>query len=313
MGSVREFKWRDRSDSMVYSKNNFKVKKIIFLRRKGWPIRVVARHVGCSPYLVRKHTNCLKLSKKAKRYFEKYVRGNVMGFISTYAKESKIQIPRKMTPKLSRVLGHLFFDGCVSMKIHNHMYRVSYTNSSLELVNLFSDYVKELFGLTPQKITIKKVKINAYTVVFCSKKLHKYLLTISSTYSTSYDIGIPKIILYSKNLNVKFAFLRSFWADEGSVCKDRFVVTGSSKSKKMIYDLKKLHEDIGISPRVYYSRCKDDYELRISSLENLVLFERKIGFDVARVSKGTNRGKFKKDILSDKTKLWDRSSAWEST
>lgn len=302
--------WFD--DIMFYDNFHPKVRQIISLRKEGWPIRVIARKVRCSPYLVRKHIKTLRISYVAQQRIRKYIENNRNRFISKYAKESEINTPLVLDPILARVLGHLFFDGCVDKKVGN-MYRIHYTNSSFKQVKYFSECVEKLFSIKPQKITIKKHKTKAYTVVFSSKRLREYFLKISHSYSTSDCVGVPKIIFDARDPEIKLEFLRAFWADEGSVYHKYLRIIGSSKSGKMIRDLQKLHKGFGVKTNICFSILKNDYTLAIYSLRDALLFQKLINFGDAIVTRGYNKGKLKKDVLKERIDNRGSSSTRENT
>jgi len=287
---------------MYYPEDHPKVKEIISLRKKGELIRPISEKVGCSRYLVRKHVKNLHLSDEINELIEAKLKKNNKDFIEKYAKEYDITVPNKITPKFSRILGHLFFDGCLTSSRHIGKYAICYTNASLKQVKYFSKCVQEVFSLTPQKITIKKTKTNAYTVVFASKKLHKFLLTISPKgYSTSKEVGIPSIISEARDPEVKLEFLRTFWADEGSIHHKSLSVSGCSKSRKMIEDLQKLHDFFGIITTL--NNCKSRYssDIRLSSkIDNVALFAKLINFGDAVVIRGFNKERLKKNVLKEK-------------
>jgi len=271
------------------------------LRKKAELIRPIAREVSCSPYLVRKHTKNLQLSKEVKRLIKIRVKQRNKDFVKKYAKETEITVPKKITPKFARVLGHLFFDGCLTSTEYNGKHATCYTNASLKQVEYFSKCVQELFSIKPQKITIKKTKTEAYTVVFGCRKLFDFLLTISPSYSTSIEVGIPDLIFKSKNDEVKLEFLRTFWADEGSIAHKGISISGCSMSKKMIYDLQKLHDYFGIVTSVRYGKGRKITHIRISSKgNNVTLFAKLINFGGAVVVRGHNKEKLKKNVLKEK-------------
>lgn len=57
----------------------------------------------------------------------------------------------KITPRIARIIGHLFFDGSVGTR-KNGVYWFNYSNASLESINNFVYLVTSTFNLKQPKI-----------------------------------------------------------------------------------------------------------------------------------------------------------------
>ncbi len=206
----------------------------------------------------------------------------------------------QINPNLSRLLGHLFFDGAVGIR-KNGGHWFNYSNSSLESINNFVNLVISIFNLKRPKIRrYIGENGNYYQVTFYSKKIVKELLKISPTYSTSKNIGVPKSIL-NGSMGVKKQFLKSFWDDEGCITSDRLRIHGALLSERMIDGLVRLHKDLGINVSKWKNSSNHSRVIYILSFkENIKRFSKLIGFEYSLITKGKSKGAYKKELLIKK-------------
>ena len=108
------------------------VAQAIKLRSKGCSYKKIAKKLSISIGSAYNHTKELSLSPGAKNQLLFGEKENRLKFASKYAKEKQITRP-KLDKNLALILGHLFFDGCVSYS--NGKYMLSYCNSSIELID----------------------------------------------------------------------------------------------------------------------------------------------------------------------------------
>jgi intein/homing endonuclease len=113
---------------------------------------------------------------------------------------------------------------------------------------------------------------------------------------------VPKIISDSTP-EIKSAFLRAFWDDEGCISNSGSL-TGTTVSEKMAIDLIALHKSFGIIcgvEKINKKKRNPCFRLIIRrSKENWQNFIENAGFEHGIITKGYNIGKHKKDILLEK-------------
>jgi len=280
----------------MQSFTNEKIVLLKQLRTQGIGFKTIAKQLSCSPASVHKYAKNIPLSKQAKASLiesQKKLRSN---FAENYAKEKEIIYP-SLSVDLARVLGHLFFDGSVDFT--NGKYMLSYCNSSIELINEFVSKACILFSLKAAKISkFKGVNLDWYQSTFYSKKAFYFVKGFSPCFSTSKNIDLPTEIISAED-SVKESFLLAFWADEGCIdCRGR--LTGSSKSKKMIEGLFKLHKSLGIDCKKHLNKKGKAHSLSIKrTVDNYSKFYQKIGFSKAIVKAGYNLGRYKQEVLAE--------------
>jgi len=144
----------------------------------------------------------------------------------------------------ARVLGHLYFDGCVSVdRRGNH--RINYSNASIKSIKNFAKLVELRFHLKQQKIRyFEGEKGNYCQIEFGSKKLVKNLIRRYGNFSTSKLVTMPSGIIGNKAASIQF--LKAFWDDEGCITTDRLRIHGALMSETMIDGLIFIHRKLGI-------------------------------------------------------------------
>lgn len=263
------------------------------LRLEGNSYKEIAKVIKRSPATVLKYSNNVILSVDAEERIRKKEQVSQIQFVKKYAKEKEIT-DSPLDEDKANLLGHLFFDGSVS--ISGTSYRINYTNASLPAIESFIKRVSKTYSIIPSKLQVEKRKSVYYQTSFSSKKLVNKLNNSFGSFSTKNNIGIPQIIKDSSE-GIRCAFMRAFWDDEGSI-SCRGVLQGCSKSERMIDDLVNLHKGLGIKCTKCESRgC---YYINISKKKaNMILFSKKIGFEFGKITRGINKEKFKKEVLSN--------------
>lgn len=279
---------------------NSAIQEIKIQRGKGTGYKTIAKNLDLSPGTTYKYSKNIILPDKAKRNLLNQEKKKQAIFVSNFAKEKEIKYP-KFDENFANLLGHLFFDGSVCYSKGKYM--LSYTNSSETAITNFVNLLEFCFGLKNPGITKYKGKnIDWYEAIMYSKKAYNFLLTLSYSFSTTKNIGVPKFIFESNNW-VKSSFLRAFWDDEGCI-SNKGVLSGFSNSKKMIRDLVKLHTQLGID--CYMKSAKSErsgfkYKILVRRRDdNFHNFFCDVGFQFGVVTKGYNIGKTKKEVLLEK-------------
>jgi intein/homing endonuclease len=277
------------------------VNQIKALRKSGLAYKKIARQLEVSSSTVYKYAVPVQLEAVQRNQLRENELKNWRRFTAGFAKEKDIRYPA-VNETFSRLLGHFFFDGSVSYG--DGKFKLSFYNASRRAIDCFVSDVNICFGLNDPLILWNEGKNTGwFGAQFYSKKAFLFLKTIASTFSTSKNACVPDLIKFA-NQEVKAAFLRAFWDDEGSICDDGELV-GGSVSEVMIDGLIVLHHELGIhchkrivnrSPRPFYTMVIDRTE------QNYARFIAAVGFESAIITKGYHIGKYKKDILAKKFK-----------
>lgn len=272
------------------------VSKIHSLRSKGLSIKRIARQLNISVGSVSKYSKSIILGKRAKGLLKENEKNNWIKFSAKYATEKEITVPH-LNKDLANILGHLFFDGCVS--ITNGKYIIGYANASIETVNNFNTRMRDLFSIKPGKLQYFHGKNTGWfqTCIY-SKKVVEFLQSYSPSYSTKQKVGVPAEIK-NADKSIQASFLRAFWDDEGSIsCDGR--LSGSSKSEKMIEDLVLMHNLLGIDSKKQRGTQGKAHTIYIKrNFNNFLKFYKTIGFSRAIITKGGNLGKLKQEVLKE--------------
>lgn len=261
------------------------IKRIGDLRKKGYSYKEIANNLQISVGSSYKYANEVKVTETGKKRLGHNVGKNRKIFVERFAKMRKINKPNKVTTELVRILGHCLFDGCVKKD------GVTYTNSSLSLINEFRSDMCKVFSLKPSKLFKLRNKNDYYVLYYNYKDLSDYLFKIAESFSTSKSSS-KKVIDFVSNLKKKKIneFLRTFWDDEGAVkiCKD---VTAKTKSRGVAKALANLHQKAGIDVNIYWDKKNEAYELYlVRNKENISSFKDNVGFRYGLVSRGNFAG-----------------------
>lgn len=205
-----------------------------------------------------------------------------------------------------RIIGHCLFDGSVINS--NGYYCVNYSNNCKNLINKFKKDIWKVYNIKPTDLR-KNGKLNVLR--YCSKALVENLNKYTN-YNCHYS-NIPNQIFKSRNKHLIIEFLRTFWDDEGMVnygySLDRNGYKHIKRQLEAYCDnniirekLKKLHNKIGIQPKLYNKK------IIISRFDDLKRFSKLINFSKGlRVSypKSKNHNIEKRYILNKAVKgIW---------
>ena len=265
--------------------------KIRELRKNGYSYTEISKLTGRSKKFIHSKAKDIKLNMNGKKRYFKKVKG---------IKKQILSQPANLTIEKVRIIGHLFFDGCLSNSGYNYM--IKYISSTRELINRFISDMKEVYGLSPSALEIFKGKnvSSYYKVSFKSKKAFEDLKKYSSSYSTSnISASIPKEIMGS-NRKIKLEFLETFFEDEGSISHNGRIM-GDLKSERIIKQIIFLLREFGLNFKLSKYKEYSCFMWKIylpKNKENLRLFFKLGLFEKARVTRGINLGKRKKDVLN---------------
>ncbi len=181
--------------------------------------------------------------------------------------------------EMARCVAKITGDGCLS----GHYIR--YNNTCPELITEFVSDIQHEFNHS--KFTHGITNSNTPFVQIHGKRILNEFLAILPSYRSA-DVHVPDVII-SASPDVKAAYLRALFDDEGSVCVRIFNRTNEwkrnvkidSKSLTLLQGIKILLLDFGIETNKISTCTKEDkmwHYLGISRKENFVKFEKNIGF-----------------------------------
>ena len=193
--------------------------------------------------------------------------------------EIKEQEPQLNVIK-ARLIGHCMFDGYV--RDDYEAFTISYSSIVEEQVENFRTLLREVYGLDSSK---EKREDGLFTARSGSKNAVIDLLSYTPSYSTKEitEAMVPNDIMNGPK-EIKIAFLKAFWNDEGCIVCDRVIdkrgythfsrqLEGSTENDNVRIGLLKLHKDIGLDAKNWGKK------IIINGLENLKLFKENIGFE----------------------------------
>lgn len=192
-------------------------------------------------------------------------------------REKKIKIPQPSN-KLAWFLGVLAGDGYVSsIKDKSKSYKVLLIVISEEFINCFAKTGKTIFGISPRLRKYNKYKLRGkwrkyYECYFLSKKMVKFL-------------GDWRENAWFKTLRQRFnwvwedkqfisAFLGGFFDSDGSIIynKEKYArrVSFSILNKNTQTIIKKMLEELGIKPKVYWKSIQIDGKENVKKFAVLI-------------------------------------------
>jgi hypothetical protein len=181
------------------------------------------------------------------------------------------KFPITLSKDFLEFLGHLLGDGCIEFISNCPI--IWYTNKSDELINRFSEIVKNIFGDVD---LYKRVQKNGVKDIRCPTIVGIILNELLKSSLNSLDF-IKKL-----DNEQKIVFLRALFDDEGCVSIKKYQIIIEMANKTLIEYIKSLLLELGIRSgkisKVVEIDYKNRYRISISGKENLELFYRKINF-----------------------------------
>lgn len=185
----------------------------------------------------------------------------------------------EMTPTLAKILANFAGDGCITPA------KVSYINKEMVLINSFIDSIKKVFC---------GVNIHFQTRVFKEPTWREnYSINLSmicgyvlnAIYGNFYGdkVRVPKKVKEG-NKEIKSAYLRAIYEDEGGISFHAQQISLTSTSKFLVKDTKEMLEDFNIKTTIFNYQPKKQnnkriYILSISDMMSIFKFAVYIGFN----------------------------------
>lgn len=268
--------------------------RIMQLRYGGASYKEIARMLHTGVATSYKYAKNIEVSPAGVQRLRRKLEKKQNLFKRCYAAIKEIPITRKLTLSKVRIIAHCLFDG--SVVVHDGNYRIKYTNASWGLIKQFMGDICDVYGLEPVYVGLNDGKNQPWwEVQFFSKRAVEDLLKYSSSYSTLNNLSLPRGITHSR----KFirAFLRAFWEDEGCIDYAGRLIA-KSKSRRLICDIQRLHQELGISCSIWFDSRSNVYAIYVrKNFENFRRFSEEIGFGSSIITRGRFSGYNKGAIL----------------
>ena len=202
------------------------------------------------------------------------------------------KFPIKIDEKLGSIVGHILGDGSIDKRFN----AVFYSNSNVELLGEFREYMKSIFGIEPriwvqEKAHFGRTKwmkrlpelkdiprghnVGLFYPRICGITLHE----IFGKFADGKNKHITEEI---KNFNnsFKIGFLRAFFDDEGSVNSSSYTIRFHQDNKILLEEIRSLLLELNIKSnpvRTYIKRNKERHYFNITGFKEYDTFNRIIG------------------------------------
>ena len=196
----------------------------------------------------------------------------------------RIKIPTKITKDLARFLGYVCGDGYVQ-KTDTSRY-VWFTNNDRIILNDYIGSLKNSFGELNYTERQSRKEKAARDIYVSSIELGRLMERIApSFYEGASKKVVPSIIMRAPK-EVTKEFIRAYFNSDGYVSKERYTISATSASKKLLADIQLLLTRLGIISQLGYSYSKSQtsskkryYRLKITSSYQFKKFREEIGLN----------------------------------
>ena len=188
----------------------------------------------------------------------------------------KINLPNKINPAFSRILGYYLGDGSYEID------RITFFDYKKEFLLFYQSLIKEIFGIDSD-LRFRESK-NYWQLRVYSRIISQLFLKIFSEKNKTLDEKIPSIILRSSNESLA-GFIAGFFDAEGYISKGRVALGINNEVLARQLQFALLRLGIVASVSKYDNRRNPysnniRYTLAIDDLESLKRFRDKLGFSL---------------------------------
>lgn len=203
--------------------------------------------------------------------------------ISCVYSPHKIMFPSKINENLAYFAGLILGDGSLAGNSLNQKgnWTVSVVFDDIEHRKVFDEISLQLFGILPKNRKDKRK--NAYYSTLHSKTLHWILRSFFDMHNgfKANKISIPKVILESKNRQLKIAILQGLFDSDGTITKVGHVQFGST-SKIIVEQISQMLNELEIT-HTLATWVKNEnvlplYSIRIRRKSSVIRFAQQVGF-----------------------------------
>lgn len=197
-----------------------------------------------------------------------------------------LDFPRKITPRMSQVLGYIMGDG------NTEKDRITISESSLELIKFYKEVIEKLFRVNT---SLRQRKNKGYWQLrIYSRQLVKMIDNLFPGILTPHNKEIPSKICMLRNKELA-CFIRGFFDAEGWVDKGTSIVGITVNREFVIRKLQLLLLRFGILSSIREIKNKGSfaktqrYSLRIIDIDSMKRFKKEIGFSESKKQEELNR------------------------
>ena len=212
--------------------------------------------------------------KKGNYLIMPYIKNNPKFFnyklnFSKYWKQKKTnsrKLPKQLilNKQIAEFLGLFYANGYTTLC--NHIGGITFNTHRKDLINKTLKILKEEFNLKGNHYHQKQGNEGVDYVRFYSEVLRDFLREVIGTYS--YNKIIPEWIIYNPDLKICESFLKGIYECDGCLDRSKNIITYSTTSKKMAFQLQKLLNRFKIFGNINKNKKRDIY---IKSLNKTIL------------------------------------------
>ncbi len=183
------------------------------------------------------------------------------------------------SPALFRIIGHILGDGGIHVAEKAGRFKAFYTNNKKELIDSFSQDVKEIFGEFKLYHRIRASQVNE---IWLPTTIGTIFYNIMNYEVLNKKKRIPKFIFETHDKYLLGTFLQALYDDEGYLYPEKRMIVIAQKSRDLIDDIRQVVIKLGIRPnQILIHRSKNRttmYYFSITHRDNFKIFNEYIGF-----------------------------------
>ena len=201
-------------------------------------------------------------------------RGQSCGYPGSYIAP---KFPFELSKELTRIIAHIFGDGCLSIDKNNYIH-MQYYNQNRILLDNFKKDISSLFDVDYIYESVNKTT----PFVSLSSSIAIILNQIVNTFNSKVSV-VPEIIKKAPE-DIKIEFIKSFFDDEAYVKfnpPDRRIELTLS-NKQFLLEMKNLLKGFGIETTKVYTKTQGGFKqhtIYIRNYHNLKRYHQKINFN----------------------------------
>ena len=190
------------------------------------------------------------------------------------------KLPIVLTPKLASVLGHFLGDGGIKKRDLTPIY----CNIYADVIAVFLSDLSSAFGKVDYNI--ERRKLTSGELIYCTFPTALGLILVKNFgfYAgkkvKNVDLGAPEVILESSDDEIKSAFVRALFDDEGNVNFSPKEIRLQMSNEQIVVDLRDILMSLGISCNPiskFDNHGNPAWYFSISSQKDILLFKELVG------------------------------------
>ncbi len=210
---------------------------------------------------------------------KKQVLSNIISIKTHNSFPVNFNLKNLKSPSLFRIIGHLLGDGGIHVAEKEGRYKAFYTNNKQELIDSFSQDVKEVFG---EFRLYHRKRVSKVQEIWLPTTLGHLFYNIMNYELLNGRKRIPAIILETEDKFLLGTFLQALYDDEGYLYPEKRMIVIAQKSKNLIEDIRDIVIKLGIKPNqllIHKSRNRTTmHYFSITHKDNFKIFKEYVGF-----------------------------------